>query len=192
MATKQQAKQLKEQKEQAALAPADNSKMLVIKVLDDARWLERVRLLDKHCFPVKYSDKYYNALMPTGTKLHDLSHTAFFNGILVGSITCRLEAIWHNTTAWAHFGHIGTHFGLVENCHFWALWGCRTLEAVLHGAPPLPLGTPKQQNTARHASSHQSGTILPPGPILGTLGPILGWSKIDIFGPSGGVPLWRR
>ena len=76
---------------------ADNTKLLQLKVLDDPRWIERIRLLDKQCFPVKYSDRYYDALLsPNGRKLHDLSYTAFFNGVLVGSITCRLEPLENN------------------------------------------------------------------------------------------------
>ena len=68
-------------------------KLLEIKTLSDVRWIERIRVLDKYCFPVSYSEKYYEALMPNGVKAHNLSQTAFYNEILVGSITVRYEPL---------------------------------------------------------------------------------------------------
>jgi N-alpha-acetyltransferase 50 len=62
---------------------------LQILVLDDPRTIEKLRLVDKVCFPVTYYDKYYTALVENGfTKL---SNIAIFHDVLIGSITTRLE-----------------------------------------------------------------------------------------------------
>ena len=64
------------------------AKKLIIKPLDDRRVIERLRVIDKYHFPVKYTDKYYEAL-----QLHVYNQLAFFNEALVGSCTCRFERI---------------------------------------------------------------------------------------------------
>ena len=62
---------------------------LQVQVLDDARTVEKLRILDKVCFPVTYFDKYYTALVENG--FSKLSNVAFYHDVLVGSITTRLE-----------------------------------------------------------------------------------------------------
>lgn len=62
---------------------------LRIKPLDDRRAIERLRVLDKTCFPVSYTDSYYDKVFECGWNQH--SFIAIFNDALVGSITCRLE-----------------------------------------------------------------------------------------------------
>lgn len=63
-------------------------KGLCIRPLTDPRVVERVRVLDKHTIAVKYTDSYYVKYVYFGSPFN---HVAFFNDILVGSITCRLE-----------------------------------------------------------------------------------------------------
>lgn len=63
---------------------------LQIKMLDDPRTVEKLRVLDKACFPVTYYDKYYDALVTNG--FSKLSNIAWYHDVLVGSITTRLEA----------------------------------------------------------------------------------------------------
>nr|CCC93500.1 putative N-acetyltransferase [Trypanosoma congolense IL3000] len=63
---------------------------LQVRALDDPRLVERIRVLDTYCLPVKYSDHYYDSYVrPCVNKF---SCVAFYHGILVGSCTCRLEA----------------------------------------------------------------------------------------------------
>jgi ribosomal protein S18 acetylase RimI-like enzyme len=70
-----------------------------LQTLDDPRVIERIRVLDKYCFPVKYSDDYYVNTVGRFVK-HEpekkwtpLNSVAFFADMLVGSITSRLEAL---------------------------------------------------------------------------------------------------
>lgn len=65
---------------------------LRIKTLSDARVVERLKVLDKFCFPVSYSASYYNQLVPGGVPAHDLSQIALYDDMLVGSVTSRLQA----------------------------------------------------------------------------------------------------
>jgi ribosomal protein S18 acetylase RimI-like enzyme len=62
---------------------------LQIQMLDDPRTIEKLRVLDKVCFPVTYYDKYYDSLVTNG--FSKLSNIALFHEVLVGSITTRLE-----------------------------------------------------------------------------------------------------
>mmetsp|Transcript_36402 Transcript_36402/g.42497 ORF Transcript_36402/g.42497 Transcript_36402/m.42497 type:complete len:188 (-) Transcript_36402:3-566(-) len=62
---------------------------LMLKVLNDARILERIKVMDKVNFPVTYSEKYYSALVEAGW--HNFSIIAYYHELLVGSATCRLE-----------------------------------------------------------------------------------------------------
>jgi ribosomal protein S18 acetylase RimI-like enzyme len=62
---------------------------LQIQTLDDARTIEKLRVLDKVCFPVTYTDKYYEALVTNG--FSKISNIALYHDVLVGSITTRLE-----------------------------------------------------------------------------------------------------
>lgn len=64
---------------------------LRLKLLDDERVTERLRVLDKICFPVVYTDKFYAALVTNGW--HDFSFIALYHDALVGGITSRIEAI---------------------------------------------------------------------------------------------------
>lgn len=64
---------------------------LLIRTLDDARVIEKLRVLDKVCFPVTYFDKYYNNLANSG--FSPISNIAWFHEALVGSITSRLEPL---------------------------------------------------------------------------------------------------
>lgn len=64
-------------------------KGLQILALTDPRLTERVRVLDLHCLPARYTDKYYDTYVKQG--LHSYNQLAFFHDILIGSITCRLE-----------------------------------------------------------------------------------------------------
>ena len=69
-------------------------KGLSIKLLNDARLLEKVKLLDLAVFPVKYTDKYYESVEANITqKAHPFNVVAFFHDMIVGSCTCRLEVM---------------------------------------------------------------------------------------------------
>ncbi|KAG8347114.1 Acetyltransferase (GNAT) family Acetyltransferase (GNAT) domain [Trypanosoma vivax] len=63
---------------------------LQIRVLSDPRVVERVRVLDEYCLAVKYSDHYYDTYVRPCA--HKFNQVAFYNGMLVGSCTCRLES----------------------------------------------------------------------------------------------------
>jgi N-alpha-acetyltransferase 50 len=63
---------------------------LKIVVLNDARIVERLRVMDKYNFPVSYTEAYYTNLTNAGW--HSFSLLAYFHELLVGSLTCRLEA----------------------------------------------------------------------------------------------------
>ena len=68
-----------------------------IQILDDPRVVERIRVLDKYCFPVKYSDDYYSRTLGRFIKGDEnvtwtpLNQVAFYQDMLVGSITTRIE-----------------------------------------------------------------------------------------------------
>lgn len=62
---------------------------LIIRPLNDARVAERIHVLDQYCFPVKYSEEYYEKYVRGG--LHAYNQVAYYHELLVGSITCRLE-----------------------------------------------------------------------------------------------------
>lgn len=70
-----------------------------IQLLDDPRIIERIRILDKFCFPVKYSDDYYTNAVGKFVKgdaernWTALNNVAYYQDMLVGSITTRLEAL---------------------------------------------------------------------------------------------------
>lgn len=64
--------------------------------LEDHRMIERIRILDSVCFPVKYSESYYfniGSFQKGDPERNwtDLNNVAFFNELLVGSITSRME-----------------------------------------------------------------------------------------------------
>lgn len=63
---------------------------LKIVVLNDARIVERLRVMDKYNFPVSYTDVYYTNLSNGGW--HQFSLLAYYHELLVGSLTSRLEA----------------------------------------------------------------------------------------------------
>ncbi|CBH15313.1 N-acetyltransferase, putative [Trypanosoma equiperdum] len=62
---------------------------LQIRVLDDPRLVERIRVLDGYCLPIKYGDHYYDTYVRPCA--HRYSQIALFHDMLVGSCTCRLE-----------------------------------------------------------------------------------------------------
>jgi ribosomal protein S18 acetylase RimI-like enzyme len=64
---------------------------LRLKVLNDPRVLEKVRVLDSKVYPVKYSDTYYGNITSTAPSHARLHHVALYHDIVVGSITSRLE-----------------------------------------------------------------------------------------------------
>eukprot|EP00744_Colponema_vietnamica_P028086 GILI01042485.1.p1 GENE.GILI01042485.1~~GILI01042485.1.p1 ORF type:complete len:199 (+),score=39.62 GILI01042485.1:47-598(+) len=64
-------------------------KGLQIKVFNDPRTVERIKVLDKYLFPVKYSDQHYTNVINNG--FHHFNQLAFYNDALVGVVTCRLE-----------------------------------------------------------------------------------------------------
>lgn len=64
-------------------------KGLCIRTLDDPRITERIRVLDQHCLPVKYGDKYYDTYVRGG--MHGYNQLAYFHDLLIGCICCRLE-----------------------------------------------------------------------------------------------------
>lgn len=64
---------------------------LTLKTLNDYRVFEKVKVLDKYVFPVKYSNQHYENVIASG--FHPFSHVAYFNDVLVGVCTCRLEAV---------------------------------------------------------------------------------------------------
>ena len=64
-------------------------KGLHIRMLNDTRLTERIKVLDDYCFPVKYTESYYSNYVRNS--FHPFNQLAFFNDILVGSITCRLQ-----------------------------------------------------------------------------------------------------
>lgn len=64
-------------------------KGLHVRALNDERIAERIRVIDRACLPVRYSDTYYDTYVKRG--LHQYNQLAYFNDILVGSITCRIE-----------------------------------------------------------------------------------------------------
>lgn len=67
-------------------------KGLSIKLLNDARLLEKVKLIDLAVFPVRYTEKYYESVESNITQqAHPFNVIAFYHDILVGSCTCRLE-----------------------------------------------------------------------------------------------------
>lgn len=59
-------------------------------VLRDARIVERLRVMDKYNFPVSYTEAYYSNLTNAGW--HQFNLLAYYHELLVGSVTCRLEA----------------------------------------------------------------------------------------------------
>ncbi|KPI85429.1 putative acetyltransferase [Leptomonas seymouri] len=64
-------------------------KGLHIRMMNDTRLTERIKVLDDYCFPVKYQESYYSNYVRNS--FHPFNQLAFFHDILVGSITCRLE-----------------------------------------------------------------------------------------------------
>ncbi|KAG5511878.1 hypothetical protein JKF63_07703 [Porcisia hertigi] len=64
-------------------------KGLHIRSMNDSRLCERIKVLDRYCFPVKYTENYYNQYIRYS--FHKYNQLAFYHDILVGSITCRLE-----------------------------------------------------------------------------------------------------
>ena len=69
----------------------------VYQTLDDPRVVERIKVLDQYCFPVRYSPDYYNNIgkLVKGDATHTwtaLNSVAFYQEMLVGSVTTRLEA----------------------------------------------------------------------------------------------------
>ncbi|CBZ23147.1 putative acetyltransferase [Leishmania mexicana MHOM/GT/2001/U1103] len=62
---------------------------LHIRPMNDSRLCERIKVLDDYCFPVKYTESYYNDYVRNS--FHEFNQLAFYHDILVGSITCRLE-----------------------------------------------------------------------------------------------------
>lgn len=69
--------------------PVPPLKGLSIRTLNDARLCERIHILDRQCFPVKYSEKYYDDYVRNCSNV--FSQVAFYHDILVGSIVCRIE-----------------------------------------------------------------------------------------------------
>eukprot|EP00758_Cryptobia_borreli_P009078 Tbor_TRINITY_DN5444_c4_g1::TRINITY_DN5444_c4_g1_i1::g.24916::m.24916/K20793/NAA50, NAT5; N-alpha-acetyltransferase 50 len=64
-------------------------KGLNIKLLNDYRTFEKIKVLDRVVFPVKYTEQHYNNVISSG--FHPFSHVAYFHDNLVGVVTCRLE-----------------------------------------------------------------------------------------------------
>lgn len=64
-------------------------KGLTIKVLNDKRIVERIKVMDTYNFPVTYTEKYYTNLVDAGW--HNFNLVAYYHEHLVGSCTCRLE-----------------------------------------------------------------------------------------------------
>lgn len=64
-------------------------KGLQIKPLSDPRTIERLKVIDKYLFPVKYSDSHYATLAQTG--FHHFNLMAYYHDALVGIVTARLE-----------------------------------------------------------------------------------------------------
>ncbi|EPY29024.1 acetyltransferase [Strigomonas culicis] len=64
-------------------------KGLCIRTFDDPRIAERIRVLDQHCLPVRYAEKYYDMYVRGG--MHGYNQLAYFHDLLIGSINCRLE-----------------------------------------------------------------------------------------------------
>jgi N-alpha-acetyltransferase 50 len=62
---------------------------LHIRMMNDTRLTERIKVLDHYCFPVKYQESYYSNFVRNS--FHPFNQLAFFHDMLVGSITCRLE-----------------------------------------------------------------------------------------------------
>jgi N-alpha-acetyltransferase 50 len=63
---------------------------LTIKLLTDVRIVERLRVMDTYNFPVSYTEAYYTNLSNAGW--HSFNLLAYYHELLVGSVTCRLEA----------------------------------------------------------------------------------------------------
>ncbi|KAG5487690.1 hypothetical protein LSCM1_08053 [Leishmania martiniquensis] len=64
-------------------------KGLHIRPMNDSRLCERIKVLDDYCFPVKYTESYYDDYVRHS--FHEFNQLAFYYDILVGSIMCRLE-----------------------------------------------------------------------------------------------------
>ena len=64
---------------------------LTLKTLNDYRVFEKVKVLDKYVFPVKYTNKHYDNVVSSG--FHPFSHVAYYNDAMVGVCTCRMEVV---------------------------------------------------------------------------------------------------